>query len=117
MTFFETYMAIYLLLAQFFPGAQQDVIICSCPQALDMLCYVRYILIPESLLFCLQVVRCSCQGAGSSISGVGQGSIGSKEVHYVLRALGPAACRCPQTFAEVTKRSLRIALPPSAKRG
>lgn len=51
------------------------------------------------------------------MSGVHQGSLGSKEVHYVLRVLGPAACRNPSLFAEVTKNVLRIALPPPSKRG
>ena len=62
-------------------------------------------------------MRTACQGAGSSASGVMRGSIGSKEMHYILRYLSPAACRCPDLFAEVSKSLLRIALPPLTKRG
>ena len=56
-------------------------------------------------------------GNGSTVSGVSQGSMGSKELHYCLRVLGPAACRHPELFSEVVKSILRIALPPPAKRG
>ena len=60
-------------------------------------------------------MRSACQGSGSSTAGVAQGSMGSKEMHYVLRVLGPAACRCPELFTEVAKESLQIAIPhPSA---
>lgn len=45
------------------------------------------------------------------------GIIGSKELHYVLRVLGPAACRNPELFSAVAKSTLRIALPPPSKRG
>ena len=64
-----------------------------------------------------QVVRSACQSAGSSVSGVMRGSVGSKETHYVLRYLGPAACRCPDLFLEVSRSILRVALPPMTKRG
>jgi E3 ubiquitin-protein ligase HUWE1 len=64
-----------------------------------------------------QVVKKVTSGSGSSASGVSQGSMGSKELHYVLRVLGPAACRHPQLFTEVVKSILRIALPPPPKRG
>ena len=57
------------------------------------------------------MMRSACQGSGSNIAGVAQGSIGCKEMHYVLRVLGPAACRCPELFADVAKESLRVALP------
>lgn len=40
-----------------------------------------------------KVVRSATSGIGSNSSGVAQGSIGSRELHYVLRVLGPAACR------------------------
>ena len=60
-------------------------------------------------------MRSACQGSGSNTAGVAQGSMGSKEMHYVLRVLGPAACRCSELFTEVAKESLQIAIPhPSA---
>lgn len=64
---------------------------------------------------CFQVMRNACAGIGSSASGVGNGSVGSKEMHYVLRVLGPAACRCPSFFSNVARNSLQIALPPQNK--
>ncbi|XP_023930490.1 E3 ubiquitin-protein ligase HUWE1 [Lingula anatina] len=63
-----------------------------------------------------KVVRTAAAGTGSSMNGVAQGSIGAKEMHYVLRALGPAACRQPELFKEVAQNVLRIALPPPSKR-
>ena len=50
------------------------------------------------------------------MSGVDQGSMGSKELHYILRVLCPAACRNPELFVEVVGSTLRVALPP-LKRG
>ncbi|KAK6177350.1 hypothetical protein SNE40_015469 [Patella caerulea] len=71
---------------------------------------------PTSLKYCMEkVMRCACAGIGSSVSGVTQGSIGSKEMHYVLRVLGPAACRNENCFVEVARNTLQIALPPPAK--
>jgi E3 ubiquitin-protein ligase HUWE1 len=62
-------------------------------------------------------MRIAASGTGSSTAGVAVGSIGSKELHYVLRVLSPAACRHPKLFTDVAKASLRIALPPPGKRG
>lgn len=45
------------------------------------------------------------------------GSVGSKELHYLLRVLAPAACRNPQVFVDVTCSILRVALPAPSKRG
>ncbi|XP_076109103.1 E3 ubiquitin-protein ligase HUWE1-like isoform X2 [Mytilus galloprovincialis] len=71
----------------------------------------------DSLRYCMEkVVKKVTSGSGSSTSGVSQGSMGSKELHYVLRVLGPAACRHPELFTEVVKSILRVALPPPAKR-
>ena len=56
-------------------------------------------------------------GVGSGISGIAQGSPGAKEMHYVLRVLGPAACRSPEVFTSIAQQTLRIALPPPSKRG
>ncbi|WAR27034.1 HUWE1-like protein [Mya arenaria] len=72
---------------------------------------------PASLRYCMEkVVKNSCSGAGSSISGVSQRSFGAKEMNYVLRVLSPAACRDPHLFAEIGKECMRIALPPPSKR-
>ncbi|XP_076447673.1 E3 ubiquitin-protein ligase HUWE1-like isoform X2 [Babylonia areolata] len=71
---------------------------------------------PVALRNCMEkVMRSACSGIGSSASGVGNGSVGSKEMHYVMRVLGPAACRCPKFFVNVARDSLQIALPPQAK--
>lgn len=64
-----------------------------------------------------QVIKSTCSGAGSSLSGVSQRSVGAKEMHYVLRVLGPAACRNPVLFSELARKCMRIALPPPSKRG
>ncbi|XP_025908712.1 E3 ubiquitin-protein ligase HUWE1-like, partial [Nothoprocta perdicaria] len=59
-----------------------------------------------------KVVRSAAtSGAGSTTSGVVSGSLGSREINYILRVLGPAACRSPQLFAEVAAACVRIALP------
>ena len=53
-----------------------------------------------------KVVRSSVHHAHASL----------KEMHYVLRGLGPAACRDKQLFIDVAKSCLRISLPPLSKR-
>ncbi|XP_075345786.1 LOW QUALITY PROTEIN: E3 ubiquitin-protein ligase HUWE1, partial [Mycteria americana] len=59
-----------------------------------------------------KVVRSAAtSGAGSTTSGVVSGSLGSREVNYILRVLGPAACRSPHVFTEVATGCIRIALP------
>lgn len=59
-----------------------------------------------------QVVRSAAtSGAGSTTSGVVSGSLGSREINYILRVLGPAACRNPDIFTEVANCCIRIALP------
>jgi E3 ubiquitin-protein ligase HUWE1 len=63
----------------------------------------------------LQVMRSACAGIGSSNSGVATGSTGSREMHYVMRVLGPAACRSPNSFSANLRSSVEIALPPSGK--
>ena len=92
-----------------------------CALLLSLLCYnevhlqMRQCADVHICSFCFQVMRNACAGIGSSASGVGNGSVGSKEMHYVLRVLGPAACRCPSFFSNVAKNSLQIALPPQNK--
>ena len=43
--------------------------------------------------------------------GVTSGSMGARELHYVLRVLGPTACRDEQLFVDSAKALLKIALP------
>lgn len=64
-----------------------------------------------------QVMRNVCAGIGSCQSGVSQGGVGAREMHYVLRVLGPAACRDPELFSQVARDTLQIALPPPSVRG
>lgn len=80
---------------------------------------IRHVLEDECVLaFTMEkVLRSSCAGTGSHACGVGQDSIGSKEMHYVLRVLAPAAARHPDLFLQIAKKTLRIALPLPAKRG
>lgn len=47
----------------------------------------------------------------------GSSPVSSKELHYVLRVLGPAACRDARLFQEVATSVLRISLLPMSKRG
>uniref|UniRef100_A0A667ZYK5 HECT-type E3 ubiquitin transferase n=1 Tax=Myripristis murdjan TaxID=586833 RepID=A0A667ZYK5_9TELE len=59
-----------------------------------------------------KVVRSAVtSGAGSTTSGVVSGSLGSREINYILRVLGPAACRNPDCFTETANSCVRIALP------
>ncbi|TSP79491.1 E3 ubiquitin-protein ligase HUWE1 [Bagarius yarrelli] len=59
-----------------------------------------------------KVVRSAVtSGAGSTTSGVVSGSLGSREINYILRVLGPAACRNPEIFTETANSCVRIALP------
>ncbi|XP_046895555.1 E3 ubiquitin-protein ligase HUWE1 isoform X4 [Hypomesus transpacificus] len=59
-----------------------------------------------------KVVRSAVtSGAGSTTSGVVSGSLGSQEINYILRVLGPAACRNPDCFADTANSCVRIALP------
>lgn len=43
-------------------------------------------------------------------------TINCKEMNYILRVLGPAACRNKEHFIEITKSILRISLYPQSKR-
>ncbi len=65
----------------------------------------------------LETIICAkTHGVGNIVSGVGQNSVGTKELHYVLRILGPAACRCPELFKAATKKLLRIEIPTQHRR-
>jgi E3 ubiquitin-protein ligase HUWE1 len=56
-------------------------------------------------------------GIGSSNSGVGSNSLGTKEFNYLLRVLSPAAAREPEIFKELLLKSMRFSLPAQIKRG
>ena len=56
-------------------------------------------------------------GIGSSNSGVGSNSLGTKEFHYLLRLLSPVAARQPEIFKELLLKSMRFSLPAQIKRG
>lgn len=64
-----------------------------------------------------KVVRSSASSSVSSpVTGVSQSSPGAKEINYVLRVLGPAACRNAGLFKEVATNSLRLAITPQLRR-
>ncbi|XP_048739045.2 E3 ubiquitin-protein ligase HUWE1-like isoform X5 [Ostrea edulis] len=72
---------------------------------------------PDSLRYSMEkVVKKALSGTGSSSNGVKPGSMGSKEVNYVFRALGPAACRDEEAFALTIKGTCHFALPPASSR-
>ena len=55
-----------------------------------------------------KAIRLALTGSQVNIAGLQQGGIGSKELHNVLRLLGPAICRHPDLFNEVACSVLRI---------
>lgn len=64
-----------------------------------------------------KVVRSSATtSVTSSVTGVNQSSHGAKEVNYILRVLGPAACRNTELFKDVATSSLHLAITPQLKR-
>ena len=64
-----------------------------------------------------KAVRSSATSSVSSaVTGVNQSSPGAKEVNYILRVLGPAACRNAELFKEVATNSLQLAITPQLKR-
>ena len=64
-----------------------------------------------------KVVRSSATSSvTSAVTGVNQSSPGAKEINYVLRVLGPAACRNAELFKEVATSSLHLAITPQLKR-
>ena len=54
------------------------------------------------------VSMASNNGVPNMFCGVGQNSIGAKELHYLLRALGPIACRNSELYIDSTKKIMRI---------
>ena len=64
-----------------------------------------------------KVVRSTATNSVSSAhTGVSPSSTGAKEINYVLRVLGPAACRNAELFKEVATSSLRLAITPQLRR-
>ena len=64
-----------------------------------------------------KVVRSSATSSVSSThTGVSPSSPGAKEINYILRVLGPAACRNAELFKEVATSSLRLAITPQLRR-
>ena len=64
-----------------------------------------------------KAVRSSATSSVSSNNtGVSASSPGAKEINYVLRVLGPAACRNNELFKEVALSSLRLAITPQLRR-
>jgi len=47
-------------------------------------------------------------GVPNMFCGVGQNALGTKEVHYLLRALGPIACRNSELYTDSSKKIMRI---------
>lgn len=56
-------------------------------------------------------------GIGSSKSGVGSNSLGTKEFNYLLRVLSPVAARQPEVFKELLLKCMKFSLPAQIKRG
>lgn len=57
-----------------------------------------------------KAIRLALTGSQVNIMGLQPGSIGTKELHNVLKLLGPAICRHPDLFCEVACDILRIVL-------
>lgn len=55
-------------------------------------------------------------GVSNAATGVGPNSVGSKEINYVLRLLGPAASRNPKLFKEAAEKVLKYAITPQLRR-
>ncbi|GFQ86462.1 e3 ubiquitin-protein ligase HUWE1 [Trichonephila clavata] len=56
-----------------------------------------------------KVIRAATAGGSSSL-------VVSKEMHYIFRVLGPAACRDPDIFSTVSSNTLRLTILPMTKR-
>ena len=51
------------------------------------------------------------KGVASALCGVSHNTVGSKEVHYVMRQLGPAMCRNSELFKSLALSHMKISLP------
>lgn len=64
-----------------------------------------------------KVVRSAAMnGVNFASSGVSPNSPGAKEINYMLRMLGPAACRNPELFKDVARRTLRYSITTQLRR-
>ena len=61
------------------------------------------------------IATSSNNGVPNMFCGVGQNSLGAKELHYLLRALGPIACRNETLYQDSITKLLRITLPNSRR--
>ena len=57
-----------------------------------------------------QVLKEVTAGVGSNLCGVSSSSMGSKEINYVMRQLGPAICRNPHLLKATAQKQLKISL-------
>ncbi|GBM42389.1 E3 ubiquitin-protein ligase HUWE1 [Araneus ventricosus] len=65
---------------------------------------------PNTLAHTMEkVIRSATAGGSSSL-------LVSKEMHYIFRVLGPAACRDPDIFSTVASNTLRMTILPMTKR-
>jgi E3 ubiquitin-protein ligase HUWE1 len=55
-----------------------------------------------------KAIRLALSGSQVNIAGLQPGGIGTRELHNVLRLLGPAICRHPDLFSQVASDILRI---------
>lgn len=55
-----------------------------------------------------KAIRLALSGSQVNIAGLQPGGIGTRELHNVLRLLGPAICRDPELFSRVASDILRI---------
>ena len=62
------------------------------------------------------VVTACNNGIPNMFCGVGQNSLGARELHYLLRALGPIACRNTDLYIETTMKVAKLLLPSSRGR-
>ncbi|XP_065656940.1 E3 ubiquitin-protein ligase HUWE1 isoform X2 [Hydra vulgaris] len=62
------------------------------------------------------VVTACNNGIPNMFCGVGQNSLGARELHYLLRALGPIACRNTNLYIETTMKVAKLLLPSSRGR-
>ena len=72
--------------------------------------HVDYIMI-------MQVLKEVTAGVGSNLCGVSSSSMGSKEINYVMRQLGPAICRNPHLLKATAQKQLKISLQNGKGKG
>ena len=65
----------------------------------------------------MQVLKEVTAGVGSNLCGVSSSSMGSKEINYVMRQLGPAICRNPHLLKATAQKQLKISLQNGKGKG